>query len=166
MKLNLAAFTEDYSRSRIGKSSRPDIDDILSKSNVTMNFHHWCLTPENFTKFGLDKVWTNLATGNDLDGLEFVALLESKTFPFWLSQFHPEKNAYEWTPKYPMIPHTSAAVRSAAFFAEFFVDECRKNLHSFSSREEEEKFLIYNWSPEFTGQSPVDFTMVQSYLFP
>jgi hypothetical protein len=38
------------------------------KKSLTFNFviHYRCLTPENFTKFGLDKIWTNLATGNDL----------------------------------------------------------------------------------------------------
>jgi gamma-glutamyl hydrolase len=75
----------------------------LQAPGQTPNF----LPAENFTKFDLDKVWNSLATGVDLDGLEFVALVESNKYPIWASQFHPEKNAFEWTLTYPMIPHSS-----------------------------------------------------------
>ena len=37
----------------------------------------------------------------DDDGVEFVSLIEAKGgVPIWGSQFHPEKNAFEWTTKY------------------------------------------------------------------
>ena len=51
--------------------------------NVTMNFHHWCLTQENFTKFEMEKFWSPLATGSDFDGLEFIAAMEAKDYPIW-----------------------------------------------------------------------------------
>jgi hypothetical protein len=159
-------FEDEWLTSRIGGASPSDVSSILSTENVTMNFHHWCLTKENFTKYEMEKNWDLLATGNDTDGLEFIALMESKVYPIWLSQFHPEKNAFEWTNKYPTIPHFASAVKSAFFFAEFFVQETRKNFHSFASREEEEKYLIYNQVPVFTGNIQIDFSMVQSYLFP
>ena len=77
-----------------------------------------CLTPQNVTKFGLgregngkgaknwsmnnlilpDSFWEILSTNEDDDGLEFVSLIEAKRgLPIWGSQFHPEKNAFEWT---------------------------------------------------------------------
>ena len=48
-----------------------------------MNFHHWCLTQENFTKFEMEKFWSPLATGSDFDGLEFIAAMEAKDYPIW-----------------------------------------------------------------------------------
>ena len=42
-----------------------------------------------------------MATNVDDDGVEFVSLIEAKGgVPVWGSQFHPEKNAFEWTTKY------------------------------------------------------------------
>jgi len=53
---------------------------------------------------------------------------------FRVTQFHPEKNAFEWTLKYPTIPHSADAIKSATFFANFFVQQSRKNFHSFVNR--------------------------------
>ena len=50
-------------------------------------------------------------------------------------------------------------------FPEFFVEQARKSGHAFPSRTEEEAALIYNYSPTFTGEASVDYTMVQDYLF-
>ena len=45
-----------------------------------------------------DSFWEILSTNEDDDGLEFVSLMEAKGgLPIWGSQFHPEKNAFEWT---------------------------------------------------------------------
>ena len=132
---------------------------------MTINFHQWCLTPQNFTKYNMDNFWTLLATGNDRNGLEFVAVIEAKDYPIWGTQFHPEKNSFEWTLKYPDIPHSLDAIKSASFFSNFFVEQSRKSQHSFENRSEEEKFLIYNEIPVFTGNVDINFSMVQSYLF-
>jgi len=92
-------------------------------------------------------------------------MMEAKDYPFYGVQFHPEKNAFEWPYKYSRLPHSSNAVKTTFFFASFFVDECRKNLHSFESREDLEKHLIYNYNPEYTGKISMNYTMVSSYLF-
>ena len=90
---------------------------------MTVNFHKWCLTPENFTKFeALKNFWNVLSTNKDWDGLEFISLMEAKHYPIWGSQYHPEKNAYEWTRKYPDIPHFKDAIHVSAHQAEFFVE--------------------------------------------
>lgn len=163
LALNL---TDNYHDSRFAQYTPDDITDILATQNVTINFHQWCLTPENFAKFqALSNFWDVLSTNKDWNGLEFISLMEAKHYPMWASQYHPEKNAFEWTRKYPDIPHFKDAIRAAAHHAEFFVQEARKNLNTFESREEEEKYLIYGYYPEFTGDMEIDFTMQQSYLF-
>ena len=47
----------------------------------------------------------------------------------------------------------------------FQLQEARKNLNSFSSREEEEKYLIYNYVPTYTGAIGLDQSMIQCYFF-
>ena len=119
LALNL---TDNYSNSRFAQETPDDITKILGTQKVTINFHQWCLTPENFTKFeALGNFWDVLSTNEDFEGLEFISLMESKHYPMWASQYHPEKNAYEWTRTYPDIPHSKDAVRAAAHHAEFFV---------------------------------------------
>ena len=121
-KANLL-LTESYSKSRFGLSSPDDIDLILSEQNVTINFHNWCLTPENFTKLEtLKDFWNVLSTNYDENEIQFISMMEAKHYPFWAVQYHPEKNMFEWTEKYPNIPHTQDAVHVAAFHSEFFVE--------------------------------------------
>ncbi|KAI2662278.1 Gamma-glutamyl hydrolase [Labeo rohita] len=80
---------------------------------------------------------------------EFVSTMEAYDFPIYATQWHPEKNAFEWTR--PYIPHTPSAIKTTFYMAYFFVNEARKSFHSFPSTEEEEKALIYNYKPEYTG---------------
>ena len=54
----------------------------------------------------METFWTPLATNFDLEGLEFISTMEAKKYPFYDTQFHPEKFANEWAPKLPSIPHT------------------------------------------------------------
>ncbi len=62
-------------------------------------------------------------------------------YPFYGTQFHPEKPAFEWHPTLN-IQHTSEAVKIGQYFANFFVDEARKNKNRFDSYEQEIEFLI------------------------
>ena len=94
-----------------------------------------------------------------------MALIEAHEYPIWASQFHPEKNPYEWTQRYENIPHSKEAIDVAAFFAQYFVEKTRKNNRGFESKEIEEKHLIYNFLPEYTGKSDIGFLMEQIYVF-
>lgn len=49
-------------------------------------------------------------------------------YPVYGTQWHPEKNPYEWTNNEP-IPHTADAVAVAQYMANFFVGEARKCKH-------------------------------------
>jgi len=142
-----------------------DILEQLTSLPVTINFHHWCLTMENFTKYEMENFWRPLSTNIDQEGLEFISTMEAKDYPIYATQFHPEKNAYEWAPKYPGIPHSREAIAVAQYFAEFFVDIARQSNHAFSSREEEEQFLIYNYQPFYTGNEENNWGFQQAYVF-
>ena len=64
-------------------------------------------------------------------------------YPFYGTQWHPEKNIFEWT-KYEAINHSPTAVQVSQHFANFFVNEARRNNNTFSSESELESYLIYH----------------------
>ena len=73
-------------------------------------------------------------------------------YPFYGTQWHPEKNTFEWTTK-EGINHSYHAVVIAQTAANFFVNEARKSEHHFDSVDEEASALIYNYPVTYTGQS-------------
>jgi len=161
-------FTEGHESTRLMSEMPREIVEILKTENVTINFHRYCVSPETFaneSNSGMRDFWTVISTNHDDAGNEFISLFESKNYSIWGSQFHPEKNMFEWAVKYDQIPHFEHAVDSATYFANFFVQKCRQNQHKFASREEEEEYLIYNFNPTYTGKMDVNYSMQQCYFF-
>lgn len=153
---------QGYNSSKLFGDAPRDILDILLSENVTANFHHFCVTEANLTSAGLDRDWQVTAVNRDSQGLEFVSSFEHKQYPIYGVQFHPEKNAYEWRVT-NNNPHTANAILVGQYFANFFINEARKNNHQFPSSEEEERALIYNYQPAYTGKTGSTFE--QCYFF-
>ena len=103
-----------------------------------------------------------LSLNHDWNGVEFISSLESVDYPFYGVQFHPEKNVYEWN-RETRIPHSKEAVLINQYFADFFINEARKNTNRFETAEEESGSLIYNYPTTYTGREGSAFT--QCYLF-
>ena len=95
-----------------------------------MNNHQCGIAPSNFAANSVLTSFYNVLSNNvDLDGRPFVSSIESKNWPVYGTQWHPEKNAFEWTPNED-IPHSLEAVRVCTYMAQFFVNEARKSTHS------------------------------------
>jgi hypothetical protein len=157
-------FTEAASKSRLFCKANKSVIYALGTKKVTINFHKFCITPENFTKFNVDEEYQILSINYDSSSkLSYVSSVEHKRYPFYAVQFHPEKIIYEWTLK-ENIPHTQEAIQSSQFFANYLVDEAKKSNHTFENVEEENRYLIYNYNPSFTGANGSTFGQV--YFFP
>lgn len=50
--------------------------------------------------------------------------LTARHYPIYGTQWHPEKNAFEFNRNY--VPHSPQAVRTSSYAAEFFVNEGRR----------------------------------------
>ncbi|PVD39424.1 hypothetical protein C0Q70_02054 [Pomacea canaliculata] len=87
-------------------------------------------------------------------------LAASYKYPIYGTQWHPEKNAFNWDPRY-VINHDAHAVRVAQYFANFFVNEARKSTHRFPSLQEEADALIDNYNPIYSA----DGTFMENYFF-
>ncbi|MBN3325831.1 GGH hydrolase, partial [Atractosteus spatula] len=154
-------FTSVGANSSLFKSFPKDLLHALTTENITSNFHKWSLTLQNFTQdMKLKRFYKILSTSTDGHNV-FISTMEAHRYPFYAVQWHPEKSQFEWIEKSGMV-HTTAAVDAAYYTARFFVNEARKNHHRFANKTEEEKSLIYNYSPVFTSLESI---FVQNYYF-
>lgn len=156
-------FKSDFQTSRMFRKAPARIIRILETEAVTPNFHQYCVTEKNLTDFNLSHEWRVMSTNADWNGLEFISTIESRRFPFYGVQFHPEKTIYEWV-RNKNISHTQNAIAAAQYFAEFFINEARKSNNHFESSKIEDQYVIYNYIPTFSGA--VGSAFEQAYMFP
>eukprot|EP00092_Neocalanus_flemingeri_P070409 GFUD01086416.1.p1 GENE.GFUD01086416.1~~GFUD01086416.1.p1 ORF type:complete len:386 (-),score=80.17 GFUD01086416.1:151-1308(-) len=154
-----------WERSSVFSSAPPDVIKEVTEEKITINFHERCLTPANFTKYRMETFWNALSYNYDKNHLEYISSIEAKDYPFFGTQFHPEKNIFEWNEQEPMIPHSRHAVHVSLYFATHFVNMARKSRHIFKDRDTEEKFLIYRYQPQYVGREDLDWTFEEVYLF-
>ncbi|KAI5645421.1 peptidase c26 domain-containing protein [Phthorimaea operculella] len=141
---------QNFQSSKMFKDVPQNILEVLANEEVTVNAHQFCIVDKNLDAYNLTEDWLVTSHSNDEHGVEFISSIEHKRYPFYGVQFHPEKSAFEWklSKKYPSSRN---AIISNRYFMDFFVNECRKNWHSFASASEENQYLIYNYDPIFTG---------------
>lgn len=115
--------------------SSPEIRKILSEENVTMNNHKNGISPDTFlSDQGITSLFHATSTNFDSMGRPFISTIESFIMPFYGTQFHPEKNNFEYANASPLsdipfenINHSQNAVFVSQHLANFFVSQTRKN---------------------------------------
>ncbi|XP_061121988.1 gamma-glutamyl hydrolase [Syngnathus typhle] len=138
-------FTKEAKGSRMFRDFPAELMDALALEPLTENSHQWSLPMEAFNRSNtLTSFYKVLSTNTD-GKIEFLSTMEAFDYPIYGTQWHPEKNAFEW--RKPYVAHTPLGVRLTFYMAEFFVGEARKNLHRFATKDEESQALIYNFSP-------------------
>jgi gamma-glutamyl hydrolase len=73
-------------------------------------------------------------TGPGHDGPAFVSLVEHKKYPFFGTQFHPEKLQYEKGPVYRFLDRSQATLEYAASLSYEFVDIAKANTSPLKSK--------------------------------
>lgn len=79
-------------------------------------------------------------------GERYVSTVEHKDYPFFATQWHPEKPAYEFSD--PTIPHSRTAIDAGYATASLLVDVARLSSHKVSY-EHEVKLVVQNFVPHF-----------------
>lgn len=164
--------TEYADRSRFFGNLPSHVVDSLYTKAVAMENHMNGVLYRSFDENpSLNDFFQVLTLSTDRKKKLYVSTMESKEYPISATQWHPEKNAFEWTRR-ENIPHDLDAVLVTQAVANSFVDSARRNGHAPKSVEEEEEMLIYNWSKNIvytgkhagkeTGESSFD----QIYVFP
>lgn len=154
-------FTTAAQSSRLFKSFPVDLLQSLSEENITSNFHSWSLSLQNYSRNAKLKMFYKILSTNTDGKIDFISTMEANRYPFYAVQWHPEKSPFEWVDK-PGMTHLGSAVRASFYTASFFISEAMKSFHHFSSPSEEDKALIYNFSPEYKGQGAI---FIQNYYF-
>jgi len=145
-------YTEEAHTSRFLKALPDDVRVALQQTAIAMENHQKGLAMSAYKENpALEDFFKVLSLSIDKSGNPYVSTLEARNYPIVATQWHPEKNPFEWSPALH-IPHTPEAVRMSQEVANYFVYEARNNMHKADSPLEEDEVLIYNWAPHFTGR--------------
>ncbi|CAK4082839.1 unnamed protein product [Aphanomyces euteiches] len=124
--------------------------DVLATAPLTDNFHDFGIFDTHFAATeSLTSFYNPTATSVDRQGRTYVAVIEALNYPFYGTQFHPEKNAFEFG-EFPdgrlwkWIDHTYEAILASQSFGHFFIQEARRNNHKFPTTAEQQASLLYN----------------------
>lgn len=153
---NIPQLNQDYSGVMV---------EILSKGNLTYNYHMKCLTDQGLKEAGLTDFYRPLAYSVDKNNNRFITIFEAIDLPFYGVQFHPEKPAFEFVTKSKQhhVPHSRQAIAVSRYFADFFVQQAQLNSHTVD-RSLINKHLIYAYQPMYTAL--LHDMYEQRYLFP
>jgi gamma-glutamyl hydrolase len=154
-------FVADYQESKLFSDAPAPLLENLKTKNITYNYHRYCLFESDLKKYNILNDWRIISTNKDVNGIEFVSTMEHLKYPFFGTQYHPEKNTFEFK-KPSGIPHCTEAIELAQYLGNFFVKEARKNNHTFSNSKTEDDSLIYNYNPVYSASNT---SYEQLYLF-
>ena len=158
-------LSKDYRESKLFR----DVPDYLAKAfnsspTITAHNHDYSLPVQLFEKNKKVKDFYKVLTTNvDRKGKQFVSTMEARKYPFYSTQWHPEKCSYEWSAR-QKVSHDLIAIQLAQYISNFFVNEAKFSSHKFATEEEAKEALIYNYQPLYTGRKEVYF-IEQAYIF-
>ncbi|KAG1664484.1 Gamma-glutamyl hydrolase [Nymphon striatum] len=162
-----------YKTSRLFKNISAKMLNIYETKNVTVNYHQNCVTPSNFEKYEVNKIFTKLSINKDTNGTTFISTVEGINAPIYGTQWHPEKNIFIFTQveSHKHTPHDKDAILAGQYIANFFVNqdinqylgptiqlvEELRELRAMVTILEEREALIYNYDPAFFIQSVLNY---------
>lgn len=141
---------------------------------VTMNNHHQGIEPDQFLQNDkLTSVWNITSTNHDESGRPFVSTIEPVdplNFPIYGVQYHPEKNAFEYSTypgtniPYEAIDHSEAGLAFSLYLSRFFVDLVREGQTMNRQNHDYTKSDIYPTINTYPMQTGLKFE--QLYIIP
>jgi gamma-glutamyl hydrolase len=131
--------------SRVLSYMTTDELDQLGKVSSVAEFHHFGISQAHYDKYPqLGQVFKRLATANDRQGKEYIAVVEGIDYPIYGVQFHPEKIVYDRAPR-DDIPLNYLSIKFSQSIGNWFVNEARSNDHRMS----QEELVKYEWINTF-----------------
>jgi len=124
---NLKIYTENQAPVFLWHSYGKSYDAFLKEEKLQANF----------------KINT---ISNDTVNKVYVSSIEHLKYPIFATQFHPEVTIFQYGP-YVNAKRDEENIQFSQYLTNFINEQARKNGHKFESQEEENKFLIYNYSP-------------------
>lgn len=163
--------TEKAPTSRFFTALPPHVVDHLHTRPYAVENHAHGVSYDEFSyNPKLNDFFDVLTLSVDRQDRVYVSTMESQRYPISATQWHPEKNAFEWTLDKQSIPHDPDAIEVTQEVANYVVGAARKNTHRPKDRQDEEDLLIYNWHDglvysgkrEYEGEE-VDFDEIWTF---
>ncbi len=157
-------LTADAADSRLFSGMPTQVVEALQTEAIAFNSHdHGLLVSEFESNPALNDFFDLLSINETPAGQVFVSTMEAKDYPFYGTQWHPEKNNFEWSQNddYSNIDHSPSAIAASQATANFFISEARRSPHVFP--ENERDALIYSAELLYTGVN--DWVYEQVYVF-
>ncbi len=102
---------------------------------LTYNMHQLGIHPEAYSKFpALADFFDVLTTSYDQNQLLTVSTIQAKVFPFYATQYHPERPLVDFNKDW-LASHELPALLFSQEMARFFLHEARKCAHRMPHRE-------------------------------
>lgn len=149
-------FTPHAAKSHIFSNFPADLKRKVSNPNfnITIQNHMYGIPPPFYDKFPILKDWVvPLTTTKDRNGIEYISTIEFKNYPFFGTQWHPEKPPYEFS--MPETPHSLDAIRVGQHFANNLLEVARMSTHKPESLEEELAMQVYSTPVVFSARFEV-----------
>jgi gamma-glutamyl-gamma-aminobutyrate hydrolase PuuD len=163
-------FTMDLkslqTKSKLFQKMSLDEFDEVANNEVVFQWHNLCLQKDSYLQSQLlQTAFQVLGTNHDMDGNEYVSIMESHKYPIYGIMFHPEEVMFSFRVKenHTSVPHSKHALHASQYFANFFMNECRKNPNHMDE-EALQRQIIYNFAPEHTTDSREPYDLC--YFFP
>ena len=120
--------------------------DTLGSAPVTINFHHDGVSVRSFEQSkALGAFFILVSTNFDRKGAAFVSTMEAWDFPITATQWHPERNQYEWRATVSAESHSTEAVAAMQYLAGYFVGDARRNAQVFTDGALLAKFSCFSY---------------------
>ena len=147
-----AVFTPAAASSRMFGEMSDEQRSLAQSENMFFHYHSYGLSQ---TKFEGDEYlpsfWTLTSTAEmqDGSGTQIVNSIEAKNYPFYGTQFHPEKETTQHYP-YNSFNMSWESLQLNEFFSKFFVKRARSSPEK-TSYTAVKNWLIGNYNLHVTG---------------
>jgi gamma-glutamyl hydrolase len=119
-----------------------DLINAVQQKDLTIQIHTDGILPQTYEEIPeLNEAFHVIGVAHDRQGLEHVACVEHKKYPFYGVQFHPEKASTIWVGS-TNAPHSSDARALSQYYANFIVDESRRNGNSMEWKELKKRMFV------------------------
>ena len=146
--------------SRALKDIDPTVLEDMQRDPVGYYFHTKCLTLDMYD--GILSEMKVLATNHDLDNKQYATFVEHRKYPFYATQFHPEKIVYEWNPR-TSVERPLSGILMNQHLANFFKSEAAKSNHRFINPADFHARKIDNYPAINTML--MEYTILTTYYF-
>ena len=77
--------------------SAQELKEVTTGKGLLWFHHTWAVTLKTYQDTpSINNFWKLVSTSVTEDGVEFVSTVEAFNYPYFGTQYHPEKNSFEW----------------------------------------------------------------------